>query len=181
MGDAGSNLLGLLLACIAVEGTLKTNAVIALLFPLVVLAVPFLDTGFVIAKRIKYGQPIYQADSWHFHHRFANIGFSQRRTVLYLYAWTLAMALLALALRFVPYSDDAGHFNLGWSIVLGLCFAGVVAASVYLVLVLEILKLRRLREWQLRRLDPDTTEHEIDVQVAHDLETGEFSAVRRPD
>jgi UDP-GlcNAc:undecaprenyl-phosphate/decaprenyl-phosphate GlcNAc-1-phosphate transferase len=181
MGDAGSNLLGFLLACIAVEGTLKTNAVIALLFPLVVLAVPFLDTGFVIAKRIKYGQPIYQADSWHFHHRFANIGFSQRRTVLYLYAWTLSMALLALALRFVPYSDDAGHFDVGWSIVLGLCFAGVVAASVYLVLVLEILKLRRLREWQLRRLDPDTTEHQIDVQVAHDLETGEFSAVRRPE
>jgi UDP-GlcNAc:undecaprenyl-phosphate GlcNAc-1-phosphate transferase len=177
MGDAGSNLLGFLLACIAVEGTLKTNAVIALVFPLVVLAVPFLDTGFVIAKRIKYGQPIYQADSWHFHHRFANIGFSQRRTVLYLYAWTLAMGLLALALRFVPYSDDGGNFHLGWSLVLAACFLGVIAASVYLVLVLEILKFRRVREWQLRRLDPDTTEHEIDEQVARDLETGEFSAL----
>src|SRR3712207_8709911 len=50
MGDAGSNLLGLLLGCIVVEGSPKTNALIALIAPLVVLAVPFLDTGFVLAK-----------------------------------------------------------------------------------------------------------------------------------
>ena len=40
-----------------------------------------------------------------------NIGFSQRRTLAYLYGWTLVMALLALALRFVPYSDDHGNFD----------------------------------------------------------------------
>ena len=72
---------------------------------------PILDTGFVIAKRIKYRQPIYRADRWHFHHRMANIGFSQRRTLAYLYGWTLVMAGLALALRFVPYSDDHGNFD----------------------------------------------------------------------
>ena len=53
-----------------VEGALKTNAVIALVFPLVILAVPFLDTGFVVAKRIKYRRPIYAGDAEHFHHRF---------------------------------------------------------------------------------------------------------------
>ena len=111
MGDTGSNLLGYLLGAIAVQGALKTNAVVALFFPLVVLAVPILDTGFVIAKRIKYRQPIYRADRWHFHHRMANIGFSQRRTLAYLYGWALVMAGLALALRFVPYSDDHGHFD----------------------------------------------------------------------
>ena len=81
MGDSGANLLGLLLACVAVQGVLKTAAVVALVFPLVILAVPILDTGFVVAKRIKYRRPVYSADRWHFHHRFANIGFSQRRTV----------------------------------------------------------------------------------------------------
>ena len=86
MGDCGSNLLGLLLGGVIVEGSLKTNAVIALIVPLVVLAVPFLDTGFVVAKRIKYRRPVYRADANHFHHRFNRIGFSQRRTVLYLYA-----------------------------------------------------------------------------------------------
>ena len=92
MGDTGSNLLGYLLGAVAVQGALKTNAVVALILPLVVLAVPILDTGFVIAKRIKYRQPIYRADRWHFHHRMANIGFSQRRTLAYLYGWALVMA-----------------------------------------------------------------------------------------
>ena len=79
MGDTGSNLLGYLLASVAVLGALKTNAVVALFFPLIVLAVPILDSGFVIAKRIKYRRPIYEADRWHFHHRLASVGFSQRQ------------------------------------------------------------------------------------------------------
>src|SRR5512133_573315 len=54
MGDTGSNLLGYLLATAAIQGALKTNAVVALAFPLIVLAVPILDTGFVVAKRLKY-------------------------------------------------------------------------------------------------------------------------------
>jgi UDP-GlcNAc:undecaprenyl-phosphate GlcNAc-1-phosphate transferase len=161
MGDTGSNLLGYLLATASVQGALKTNAVVALAFPLVVLAVPVLDTGFVVAKRLKYRQPIYQADSWHFHHRMANIGFSQRRTVAYLYAWTLVMAGLALALRFVPYSDNHGHFDLVWSLVMGLCLLVAGASSVYLVYVLEILKLRR------GQINPETGEFEaIELETA---------------
>jgi UDP-GlcNAc:undecaprenyl-phosphate/decaprenyl-phosphate GlcNAc-1-phosphate transferase len=177
MGDCGSNLLGLLLAAIIVEGSLKTNALVALIVPLVVLAVPFLDTGFVVAKRIKYRRPVYRGDSNHFHHRFHRIGFSQRRTVLYLYGWTITMAAVAVAVRFIPYTDDRGNWDLGWSLVLAACFAVAFAASVYLVLVLEILKLRRLRAWQLRHVDPGATEHEIDEEVERELETGEFRAL----
>jgi UDP-GlcNAc:undecaprenyl-phosphate GlcNAc-1-phosphate transferase len=154
MGDTGSNLLGFLLATASVQGALKTNAVIALAFPLIVLAVPILDTGFVVAKRLKYRQPIYQADSWHFHHRMANMGFSQRRTVAYLYAWTIVMSGLALALRFVPYSDNHGHFDALWTAVMLVLIAAALAYSVYLVYVLEILKLRR------GRINPETGEFE---------------------
>ena len=177
MGDCGALLLGLLLGGVIVEGSLKTNAVIALIVPLVVLAVPFLDTGFVVAKRIKYGRPVYRADTNHFHHRLNRLGFSQRRTVLYLYAWTFTMAGLAVALRFIPYSDDGGHLHVGWTLLMGVCFLVAIAASVYLVVVLEILKLRRVRAWQLRRQDPDTSEHEIDDEVQRELETGEFRAL----
>jgi len=177
MGDCGALLLGLLLGGVIVEGSLKTNAVIALIVPLVVLAVPFLDTGFVVAKRIKYGRPVYRADTNHFHHRLNRLGFSQRRTVLYLYAWTFTMAGLAVALRFIPYSDDGGHLHVGWTLLMGVCFLVAIAASVYLVVVLEILKLRRVRAWQLRRQDPDTSEHEIDNEVQRELETGEFRAL----
>jgi UDP-GlcNAc:undecaprenyl-phosphate GlcNAc-1-phosphate transferase len=155
MGDTGSNLLGYLLGVVAVQGALKTNAVIALFLPLIVLTVPILDTGFVIAKRLKYRRPIYLADRSHFHHRMANIGFSQRRTLAYLYGWTLVMAALALALRFVPYSDNHGHFDALWTTVMAACLLLAIAASVYLVLVLEILKLRRFS-----RIDPETGEFE---------------------
>ena len=127
MGDSGSNLLGLLLACVAIQGVLKTAAVVALFFPLVILAVPALDATFVVAKRLKYRRPVYSADRWHFHHRMANIGFSTRRTVLYLYAWTVSLAALALALRFVPYSQDDGQLNAGWAVVM-LAF-GLLAAG----------------------------------------------------
>jgi len=180
MGDCGSNLLGLLLGCIAVEGAVKTQAALALLFPLVVLAVPFLDTTFVVLKRVKYRRPVYVGDANHFHHRFSRIGFSQRRTVLYLYAWTVLLAAFAVALRFVPYSDDAGHFDLAWSLVMGAIGLTVLAGSVYLVYVLEILKFKRLDAIRLRRLKPDATEEEIDADIEQQLETGEFEAVQRP-
>ena len=118
----------------------KTNAVLALIFPLIVLAVPFLDTTFVVLKRMKYHRPVYAADREHFHHRLDRIGFSTRRTVLYLYAWTLSLAGLAIALRFVPYSDNGGTLHLGW--------AAVMAA-------LGLLTLHRVGLPRLRARDPE--------------------------
>jgi UDP-GlcNAc:undecaprenyl-phosphate GlcNAc-1-phosphate transferase len=162
---------------ITVEAAVKTAAVVSFVLPLILLAVPFLDTTFVVLKRLKYRQPIYRPDSEHFHHRMARIGFSSRRTIAYLYAWTLMLAGLALALRFVPYSDHHGHLHTGWTFVmigLGLL---AVAASVYLVYVLEILKFRRLDATRLRRLRPDASVDEIERDVARDLETGEMDVV----
>ncbi len=182
MGDTGSNLLGYLLGAVAVQGALKTNAVVALFLPLIILAVPILDTGFVVAKRLKYRRPIYKADRWHFHHRMANIGFSQRRTLLYLYGWTLVMAALALALRFVPYSDDHGSFDPLWTAVMVVFGLLALAASVYLVSVLEILTLRQMRLRQLigvrrRAGRAAPAAQEVDEAVAQELETGSFPAV----
>jgi UDP-GlcNAc:undecaprenyl-phosphate GlcNAc-1-phosphate transferase len=172
MGDSGSNLLGLLIGCVAIEGTVKTQAVVALILPLLLLAVPFLDTTFVVLKRLKYRRPVYRPDAEHFHHRLSRIGFSQRRTVVYLYTWTLLLAGLALALRFVPYSDDHGHFRLGWSLVMAGLFLAVAGASLYLVYVLEIVKFRRL----VRHRSPGVS----DEEVARQLETGEFQALEIP-
>ena len=178
MGDTGSNLLGFLLGAVAVQGALKTNAVVALAFPLVVLAVPILDTSFVVAKRLKYRRPIFGADRSHFHHRFANVGFSQRRTIAYLYGWTAAMAAFALALRFVPYSNDRGDFDAVWTAVMVGFVLIAVYASYRLLIALEILKLRRFRFRQISAagpLEPDPDA--IDAGVAHELETGSFAAV----
>ena len=173
MGDTGSNLLGLLLGTTIVEGSLKTNAVIALFVPLVVLAVPFLDTTFVVLKRMKYRRKVYLPDTNHFHHRFARIGFSQRKTVGYLYAWTATMAGVAVALRFVPYSDDRGNFDLEYSLLMGAVILFGLFMSVYVVYVLEILKLKRFRMAQ----QPETGEFEIESTIEHELDTGEFGAL----
>ena len=150
MGDSGAMLLGFTLAAVSIQGLLKTAATVALFFPLLALAIPIIDTSFVVAKRLKYGAPVYRADAWHLHHRFADIGFSQRRAVLYLWGWCLILAGAALATRFLPVRAH-GQWNL-WPT---LAAAGIglvaVAASVYIVLLLEILKLRRVREWGIWR------------------------------
>jgi UDP-GlcNAc:undecaprenyl-phosphate GlcNAc-1-phosphate transferase len=174
MGDCGSNLLGLLLGATIVEGSLKTSAAVALFLPLVVLAVPFLDTTFVVLKRMKYRRKVYLPDTNHFHHRFSRIGFSQRRTVAYLYGWTLTMAAVAVALRFIPYSDDHGHFRTGWTTVMIALIALGLFASVYVVYTLEILKLKRFR----MRTEPEAAELDIEAEIERELETGDFPSVR---
>ena len=151
MGDSGSLMLGYLLATLAIEGVLKTAAAVSLVFPLVILALPILDTSFVILKRLKYRQPIYQADRWHFHHRFANIGFSQRRTALTLYAWCVVLSIFALAIRFVPPHRHGWTFSA--VAILGVLGAVALLSSVYVIYTLEILKLRRLRALRGGRAD----------------------------
>src|SRR5205807_633058 len=76
MGDSGALLLGFMLAAISIQSLLKTAAIASLFFPLLVLAVPIIDTSFVVARRVKHGRPVYAADRAHLHHRFLNIGFS---------------------------------------------------------------------------------------------------------
>jgi UDP-GlcNAc:undecaprenyl-phosphate GlcNAc-1-phosphate transferase len=177
MGDAGSNLLGYMLGVAAVVGSLKTNAVVALIVPLVILAIPLLDTSFVVAKRLKYKRAPWSRDANHFHHRFARIGFSQRKTVAYLYAWSTVLAGLAVAMRLLPYHPHNTHYDWLWvGVLIGI---GVVAlaASVYLVVVLEIVKFDRLRLVDLRRANPAAPEEEIQARAARDVETGEFTRV----
>jgi UDP-GlcNAc:undecaprenyl-phosphate GlcNAc-1-phosphate transferase len=177
MGDSGANLLGYLLGVVAVVGSVKTGAVVTLVVPLIVLAVPFLDTGFVVAKRLKYRRKPWSADANHFHHRMARMGYSQRRTVGYLYGWTLMLAGVAVALRFVPYSNHRGTYHLGWLLVMAAICLIALAASVYLIYLLEVLKFKSRRSRELRTADPATSEHEIDERVQREVETGEFERV----
>jgi UDP-GlcNAc:undecaprenyl-phosphate GlcNAc-1-phosphate transferase len=177
MGDSGANLLGYLLGVVAVIGSIKTGAVVTLVVPLIVLAVPFLDTGFVVAKRLKYRRKPWSADTNHFHHRMARMGYGQRRIVAYLYGWTLLLAGVAVALRFVPYSNHRGSYHLGWLLVMAGIGVIAVAATVYLIYLLEILKFSRRRAREIRTDEPTTSEHEIDERVRREVETGEFERV----
>jgi UDP-GlcNAc:undecaprenyl-phosphate GlcNAc-1-phosphate transferase len=81
------------------------------------------------------------ADRHHLHHRFEAIGFSQRRAVLYLWAWCGTLALAALATRFVPPRPDHRHWD-AWHLAIdGVVAAAAIGASVYVVYLLEIVKL----------------------------------------
>jgi UDP-GlcNAc:undecaprenyl-phosphate/decaprenyl-phosphate GlcNAc-1-phosphate transferase len=177
MGDSGANLLGYLLGVVAVIGSIKTGAVVTLVVPLIVLAVPFLDTGFVVAKRLKYRRKPWSHDLNHFHHRMARMGFSPRRTVAYLYGWTLMLAGVAVALRFVPYSNHRGTYHLGWLLVMAAIVLIALAASIYLIYVLEILKFKSRRAREIRTSDPSRSDHEIAARVQREVETGEFERV----
>jgi UDP-GlcNAc:undecaprenyl-phosphate GlcNAc-1-phosphate transferase len=149
MGDSGALLLGFLLATVSIQGLVKTAALATLVLPLLVLAIPIIDTSFVFAKRLKYRQPLYEADRTHLHHRFMNIGFSQKRAVVYMYAWCGVLAGAALATRFLPPRPH-GHWDLSNALVAGGVALLAVAASVYIAYLLEIIKLANPR---IRRRD----------------------------
>jgi UDP-GlcNAc:undecaprenyl-phosphate GlcNAc-1-phosphate transferase len=144
MGDSGALLLGFLLATVSVEGLVKTAALATLVLPLLVLAIPIIDTSFVFAKRLKYRQPLYEADRTHLHHRFMNIGFSQKRAVLYMYLWCGLLAAAALATRFLPPRPH-GNWDASNTAIAGAVAVAALAASVYIAYLLEIIKLANPR------------------------------------
>ena len=100
MGDAGSMLLGFTLGAISVQSVMKSTAAVALLLPLLVLAVPFTDLFLIVWRRWRRGVPFYAAGQDHVHHDLVLVhGFSQRKSVLLLYTWCLLLNGLAIAMQ----------------------------------------------------------------------------------
>jgi UDP-GlcNAc:undecaprenyl-phosphate GlcNAc-1-phosphate transferase len=140
MGDSGALLLGYVLATVAVQGLLKTAATVALFFPLLVLAVPIVDTTFVVVRRLKHGESVFEGDQAHLHHRFLRRGFSQRRAALTIWGWCSSLAAAAFATRFVPFRAH-GVWHPWWTLLAGAIGLVALLFSVYVVYVLEIVKL----------------------------------------
>ena len=154
MGDSGALLLGFVLAALSVQGLLKTAATVALFFPLLVLAVPIVDTTFVVARRLRHGQKVFEGDQAHLHHRFLRRGFSQPRAALTIWAWCTALAAAALATRFIPFRAH-GVWHLWPTIAAATIALVAIGFSIYVVYVLEIVKVanpyHRRRDEQLRK------------------------------
>ena len=96
MGDTGALFLGFMLAAISIEGVMKSVATIAIIVPIIILGVPIFDTTFAIFRRILSGKSIMSADKGHLHHRLLARGYSQRKTVLILYAISGFFGLFAV-------------------------------------------------------------------------------------
>ncbi len=98
LGDAGSHLVGYLLAVLAILPhfyTPKNPKVLAVFTPLLVLAIPLIDMAWVVIFRWRIGQPFYVGDNNHLSHRLVRRGLNPIRTVLLI--WLLAAILCSLA------------------------------------------------------------------------------------
>ena len=98
MGDGGSYFLGFALAAISIVGPAKGLTSVSLLLPLLILSLPLADMSAVIMGRLSEGHSPFYPDRRHLHHRLLRAGFSHRRTVLLIYAFTQWLAALALVL-----------------------------------------------------------------------------------
>lgn len=125
MGDAGSNLIGFLLAGLCVLGTFarveRDDAPYAVLTPLLVMAVPLYDTFSVILIRLREGRSPFQADRRHFSHRLVARGLTPPGAVRTILLVTLAGGLGTLLL---PRLDSFGALVV---LTQTLCLLGVVA------------------------------------------------------
>lgn len=98
LGDTGSLLLGYLLACSTLTTGTKSTAVLALLVPLLCIAVPLVDMAFAVVRRTKKGRHPFSADKEHIHHRLLGLGLSQKRVVWILWFLTAYLGLTGYTL-----------------------------------------------------------------------------------
>ena len=105
MGDSGSQVLGFTLGALGLATSWKVaeTTVATLVLPLLVLAVPILDTGLVAITRVVEGRPIHQGGKDHSSHRLVRGGLTEHRTVVLLAA--IAAALGATSLTYSVLGD----------------------------------------------------------------------------
>jgi UDP-GlcNAc:undecaprenyl-phosphate GlcNAc-1-phosphate transferase len=94
MGDTGSQFLGLTVAALSLLENRKGTTTLTLLFPIVALGLPLIDSVTAFGRRVLAGRPVFHADSEHIHHRLLRLGWSPHRAVIALW---LVSALLGLA------------------------------------------------------------------------------------
>ncbi len=95
MGDSGSMFLGLIISVIALLG-FKNVTMTSLIIPLLLLAIPILDTIFAIIRRTLKGEKISTPDKYHIHHQLLKRNLSQRQTVLAIYVINILFAIASI-------------------------------------------------------------------------------------
>ena len=105
MGDGGALFLGFMIAILSVVGPLKRSTMVAVIIPVVALAIPIFDTSFAIIRRLVNRQHIMQADKGHLHHRLIASGYGQRRAVIMMYGISAIMGMSAVLISRELYKD----------------------------------------------------------------------------
>lgn len=100
MGDAGSQLLGFAVGVLSLRATQSSNSVVSAATPVLLLALPILDTLSVMVQRVSEGRSPFSADKNHIHHKLLAFGFDHHEAVMVIYAIQADLFLLAYWMRF---------------------------------------------------------------------------------
>ena len=106
MGDTGALFLGYTLSVISVEGMFKSHALISLIVPLIIFALPLADTAFAIIRRLLAGKSPFSADRGHLHHKLVDMGFTQKESVKILYSICGILGLVAVFMCDKMFSEN---------------------------------------------------------------------------
>lgn len=128
LGDCGSLFIGFVMASVTLLERYVSHAsstLFPVLMPVVVLAVPLVDTATVVVIRLREGRPIYVGDNCHLAHQLVAIGFSPRCAVLLLHLLTLGLGLGAV---FLPHASPAQSLLI---LLQALCFVAVILSLLF--------------------------------------------------
>jgi UDP-GlcNAc:undecaprenyl-phosphate GlcNAc-1-phosphate transferase len=106
MGDSGSLFLGYCMSFFSVLLVSRPQSGISPVAPLLVLAVPILDTLVVIVRRIRERRKIFSPDMTHLHHHLMNLGFGHKLTVIFVYSLTYLLSVITI------FFSSAGDYRL---------------------------------------------------------------------
>lgn len=121
MGDSGSYFLGFVLSLTAIAGPFqKASVTVSLLGPIVALGVPIVDTLFAMLRRVLERRSIFSPDRGHIHHRLLDLGLTQRRAVLVIYAASVLLTVAAVAISLGRDSTVGFAIMLATVVIVGL-------------------------------------------------------------
>lgn len=97
LGDTGALFIGFTLSLTCLEGY-RQITVLTFIVPLLVLAVPILDTSLSVLRRVRKRMHVFSADRAHIHHRMLDVHGSHRAAVLSIYFLTACFCVIAISL-----------------------------------------------------------------------------------
>jgi len=100
MGDAGSQLLGFTVGVLSIRATQNLTSQVSAAIPILLLAIPILDTLSVMVQRIGEGRSPFSADKNHIHHKLLALGFGHHEAVMVIYTLQASLIVAAYLLRF---------------------------------------------------------------------------------
>ncbi|MEG0826096.1 MAG: MraY family glycosyltransferase [Bacilli bacterium] len=110
MGDSGSMFMGFIISVVTLLG-FKNVMMSSIIIPLLILAIPILDTLFAILRRLLKGEKISKPDKFHIHHQLLNCNFTHPQTVLIIYSINILFSIASIV--YVLKNKEAGYIIYG--------------------------------------------------------------------